>query len=568
MSVNWSILPNQNLQSIFQYFSVIEAKSLSLVCRNWRTEVDFYLKDKIWLCVDRVTDLEYLAKSVRRFESLKIPFLNPYCEYILKVIRTLNERKLRYVNAVKEAHVSYEDSKELLNLLKTVNRDGTLSTLHLNLDQPEFLDLPETNADLNDNFLRSVETLNIESVSENFHLISKYFRNLKTLEIKDVENELDLKLVKTLLNANLALQNFTIKGYTFDVNTFDLLRHHKHLKKVKVNIDGIEDIYLKNYTSHLDSLDFEVCKLLDDDFRIIRNIRELKELSMSFHHDLVSEHSIKELWRKKNLSSLTVDTKCWFSMDFKAPQLTSLVLNKMSIDNYFMEVLTKSTPNMKTFKLLDTVFFKMSFRVIQEMADNWKSLEHLDLDLLQNLQSMEEEKRLKYEPSMTPPFEKLQTLVMGCRVVTTPKEIFHNLKAPNLKELCLWFGLTMIEVEIELTTINNYILEITKNTPNIESLELRDIRSETVVQLCRELGKLKSLYLDVPSPLATVKDVLENSSSVNSLRINNCSEVTYFPDDFKNFLFERRIKLVHSIYDEWTAERRFYGDNVEIIFGE
>lgn len=25
---------------------------------------------------------------------------------------------------------------------------------------------------------------------------------------------------------------------------------------------------------------------------------------------------------------------------------------------------------------------------------------------------------------------------------------------------------------------------------------------------------------------------------------------------------------VRSIYDEWTAERRFYGDNIEIIFGE
>lgn len=550
MSSNWSFLPNQNLQSIFQYFPVIEAKSLSLVCKNWQTEIDFYLKDKIWLCVDRVTDLEYLAKSVRRFESLKIPFLNPYCEYILKIIQTLKERRLRYVNTIKEAHISYEDSKELIQLLKTVNRDGTLKTLHLNLDQPEFLDLPDTDKDLSDNFLQSVDTLKIESISENFHVICKYFRNLKTLEIKDGENELDLKLVKTLLNANHFLENFTIKGYTFDVNTFDLLRYHKHLKKVKVNIDGIEDIYLKNFTSNLDSLDFEVCKLLDDDFRIIRNIRELEDLSMSFHHDLVSEHSIKELWKKKNLKSLTVDTQCWFSIEFKAPHLTTLVLNKMSIDNHFMEVLTESTPNMRTFKLLDPAFFKISFRIIQEMADNWKFLEHLDLDLLQNLQSMEEEKRLKYDASKTPSFEKLHTLVLGCRVVTTPREIFQNLIAPNLKELCLWFGLTMMETELELTKINGYILEITKNTPNIESLELRDIRSETVIQLCRELGRLKTLYLDVPSPITTVRDVLENSTSVISLRLNNCSEVTYFPEDFKIFLFERKLKMGES-YGCW-----------------
>lgn len=543
MSVNWSVLPNHNLQSIFQYFSVIESKSLSLVCQNWRTEIDFYLKDKIWLCVDRVTDLESLARSVRRFESLKIPFLNPYCEYILKIIETLNARRLRYVKAVKEAQVSYEDSKELVQLLKTVNRDRTLKTLHLNLDQPEFLGLPDVDQDLSENFLQSVDTLKIETISENFHVISKYFRCLKTLEIKDGENELDLKLVKTLLNANPFLENFTIKGYTYDVSTFDILRDHKHLKKVKVNIDGIEDIYLKNYTSHLNSLDFEVCKLLDDDFRIIRNIRELKELSMSFHHDLVSDHSVKELWKKRNLKSLTVDTKCWFSTEFKAPHLTSLVLNKMSIDNHFMEVVTRSTPNIKIFKLLDPAFFKMSFRVIQEMADNWKFLEHLDLDLLQNLQGMDEEKHLKYEASETPPFEKLQILVIGCRIVTTPKEIFQNLKAPNLKELCLWFGLTMMEADVELTKINDYILEITKNTPNIESLELRDIRSETVVQLCKNLGKLKTLYLDVRSPLTTVRDVLENSSSVMSLRINNCSEVTYFPEDFKNFLNERKLKM-------------------------
>lgn len=545
MSPDWSVLPNQNLQAIFQYFSVVEAKSLSLVCRNWRTEIDFYLKDKIWFCVDRVTDLEFLARSVRRFESLKIPFLNPYCEYILKIIQTLNERKLRYVSAVKEAHVSYEDSKELVHLLKKVNRDSTLNTLHLNLDQPEFLDIPDESVDLNENVLQSVKTLKIESVSENFQVISKYFRNLKSLEIKDVENELNLDVVKSVLNVNPFLEEFTIIGYTYDVNTFDLLRYHRHLKKVRVSIEGIEDIFLKNYTSHLTSLNFKVCKLHDDDFRIIRNIRELKELNMSLHNELVSEHSIKELWKKKNLTKFTVDKKCWFSVEFKAPHLTSLCLVEMSIDNHFMEVLTLSTPNIKAFKLMDPVFFKISFRIIQEMADNWKFLEELDLDLLQNLQGLEEEKRLKYEPSLTPPFEKLHTLDLGCRVVTTPKEIFTHLRAPNLKELCLWFGKTMTDVNIELTKINNYVLEITKNAPNIKSLELRDIRSETIVQLCRELGRLKALYLDgAPThPFVIVRNVLENSSSIISLKIHNCSEVTVFPEEFQKLLFERKIKM-------------------------
>lgn len=524
---------------------MIEAKSLSLVCKNWCSEVDFFLKDKIWLCVDRVTNLEFLARSVRRFESLKIPFLNPYCEYILRIIQTLNERKLRYVNSVKEAHVSYEDSKELVQLLRTVNKDSSLQTLHLNLDQPEFLELPQTKVDLDDDFLQSVETLKIESVSENFHIISKYFKNLKALEVKDVENELDLDLIKKILNVNPFIEDFTIKGYTYDVNTFDLLRYHKHLKKVKVNIDGIEDLYLRNYTSSLESLHFEVCKLHDDDFRIIRNIKDLKDLNMSFHNDLVSESSITDLWKKTNLKTLTVDTKCWFSVKFKALHLTSLVLNKMSIDDHFMEVVTSSTPNIKTFKLLDPVFFKTSFRVIQDMADNWKQLEHLDLDLLQNLQNIKEQTRLKYDASETPAFENLQTLVMGCRVVTTPPEVFRYLKPPNLRELCLWFGKTMTSVEEEYTQINEYILELTRNTPNIESLEVRDVKSETIVQLCQSLGKLKTFYLDgsLAHPLDAVKDVLENSKSVISLKINNCSEMTVFPEEFQKYLFERKLRM-------------------------
>lgn len=545
MEADWACLPSQNLLQIFESCTPREVKHLALVCKNWCYEVHYYLKDKVWLCIDRIQH-ENLIGS-RRFESIRIPHLcGIYLDDSLSIIKCLRDRK----NKIREAHIVYEDYHDMVKVLSHIGSD--LHTLHLvALDFDWFYDQGLGNEILQN--LTSVQNLSIDGFSKHFEKLGGCFGNLKTLNLLGSSVKIPLETFKTFVKGNPFLEDLTVNNIFEDGVEADFLHSLSHLKKLKVNDSGFAKSFLKKGMDLEQLSMFEETLTNDDLFRIRRNFSKLKALritTIEMFHTLqrFTKDGLKTIWEMESLEKLSLDTfnfkpKVWNECCFGSvnENLTSLSFTNIMISDEFMIKCTDSTPNIEHFTA-NILNYEISFRFIQEMATNWVNLRKLNIFITHQIEFKKE--LLKYDPKQTPPFKKLESFTLHSDLVDLSLNFFKYFKMPNLKYLTMDLQFYMHAERNGTKERSNKIIPlIVKHSPLIEKLTIKygiHVSPKTISTICKNLTHLKEITLDKCAnlPLLTVQNILKYSKSIQLINMLYFKDIRLLRDcgKIQNFI--------------------------------
>lgn len=545
MESDWAGLPSENLLQIFESCTSREVKHLALVCKNWCYEAHYYLKDKVWLCIDRIQHANLLGS--RRFENIKIPHLcGIYLDDTLNIIKCLRDRK----NKIREAHIVYEDYHDMVKVLSHIGSD-----LHsLNLVALDFDWIYDQG--LGDVILQNltlVRNLSVNGFSKHFEKLSRCFGNLRTLHLDGSSSKISLETSKTLVKGNPLLEDLNLNNIFEDGVEADFLHSLSHLKKLKINDSGVAKSFLKK-GMNLEQLSmFEETLTNDDLFRIRRNFTKMKNLRITtiemFHTpQRFTKDGLKTIWEMESLEKLSLDTfnfkmKVWDECCFRSvnENLTSLSLTNIMLSDEFMIKCTDSTPNIEQFTA-NILNYEISFRFIQEMATNWVKLKKLNIFITHQIEFKKE--LLKYDPSQTPAFEKLVSFRLHSDLVDLSLNFFKYFKMPNLKYLTMDLQFYMHAERNGTKEKSNKIIPlIVKNSPLIEKLMIKygiHISPKTISTICKSLTHLKVITLDKCAnlPLLTVQNILKYSKSIQLINMLYFKDIRLLRDcgKIQNFI--------------------------------
>lgn len=561
MQQNWANLPSDALQQIFKSMPTSRVKFLPLVCKNWYFEADYYLKDKIWLYIERIDDIGVLKRSGRHFQNIRITRVsNTSSRHCLPILAQLKTRKTFYDNKIENVHLAFEKFHLLLKVLVAL---GPIKYLHL-INLSDFWKHEDIEDDQDLTALSSVNTLKIYNFyALNFKHILKHFQNLKSLYLNGVIFELDIEgpftarssVLKNLLMDNKHIEELYLNSY-YEYNTdyepMDFIKTLPKLRKFNTNIEGMIAPVLNN------NLDLEFLDIPSGDQRFHENMKvvsetfpHLQELHLDggcFSECLSEGKGLSDIWKLPklkhlNLQRFNVSNEFFFNSCFKFPNsnLTTLQFDNFEIDDDFMIMCTKSTPNIEAVKLSLSPYAK--FALFTKMAENWKHLKSIEVDLM--LKWFKIEKRSK--PAV---FTKLRTLIFNSNIFLLPANFFQYFKAPRLQNLSANFAIVNCGFEYHSYDL---IASLSKNSPEIKDVSCKmveDNLSVSVVKfMCKQFRSLESLTIDWAKnlPLELVGIIMDSAKNINKIRINFFNEIIEDHEEImeilRMFCEEKQLKI-------------------------
>lgn len=510
MESDWSNLPSQNLQEIFRYLENIELRPLTLVCKHWSSEVDFYARDKVWFCVDRLVyqeKLELLLESQRHFECIRIANIpNDRLEDILKVLMIISGRKLRFPNELIEVQVNYKDYNFLLPILCQIGE--SLKKLHLVAsDDNWYYGRMKDNVKFKK--LSSVEELRIDGFSNNIRHIAKKFSSLKILKLStnsESRKSETINILDTFLEGNPNLEEVHFKGLYQAEFPEDIFKNSPKLKALKALTASCGDVIMKSKLN-LEILHIGLGNVLESEV-IKAKYPSLKELKLE------TCSNIEPIWSMEHLRSLALRTVDLTNRPtlFPKTMLTTLELDKVR-DEPFIISCIRNTPN------VENCVIRGSFQVFQEIANHWKKL-----------------KSCKYLWKRTAvPFEFHSELQFRCLKSFSSNidlslesigRFFEVFQAPNIRSLSFNSDSFYLAKGARGEKWEEILPFISKNSTKIENLSLNfnlGFQIEDLRFVCKEMTNLKSLVLEhsVPGNEEGIPEALMLSKTLNSVQINS-----------------------------------------------
>lgn len=507
MDSNWSNLPSQNLQTIFKFLEAIDLRPVTLVCKHWNFEVDFYIKDKVWFCADRVIkeeNFDILVQSQRHFECIKIVNVpNSRLQDIIKVIFILGNRKLRYPNEINKAEIYYRDYNFLMPILCELGE--SLRNLHLVASDENWY-YGRMKEDSKFKQLLSIEVLKIDGFSNNIRHIANKFSKLKELQLStntDSRKSETINIVHTFLKGNPELEKLCLKNLCQTEVPLDIFQNSQKLKELKALTPSFSEAILKG-NLNLDALHIgSNNEIKSEDIR--KKFEHLRELHLDFCPN------IEPLWNLEQLSVLSLRTIDLTSKPalFPKDSLTTLELEKVR-DESFIKLCIQNSPN------VENCVIRGSFYVFQEIAKYWKKLRNFKY-----LWKRNEEIEFRTEANFVA-LEKFSSnidLSMDCI-----GEFFEHFKAPNLKTLSFNSEFFYLNKDARGEKWEEVLPLIIKNYTRIENFTLKfnlGFQIEDLRLVCSKLKYLKTLVLEhsVPEDLQAIPDALKLSKSLSFVQI-------------------------------------------------
>lgn len=506
MELDWSNLPSQNLQEIFKYLENIELRPLTLVCKHWSSEADFYARDKVWFRVDRLVyeeKFELLTKSQRHFECIKIENIpSNRLEDILKVLMILSGRKLRFPNELIEVQVHYKDYNFLLPILCQLGK--SLKKLHLIASYGHWF-YGRLKENVKFKKLASVEELIIDGFSNNIRHIARKFSSLKVLKLStysESPKSETINILDTFLKGNTNLEEVHFKGLCQAEFHEDIFLDLPKLKTLKALTAFCGDVIMKSKLN-LEVLHIGLGNVLETKV-ISANYPFLKELKLE------TCSNIGPIWNMEHLRSLALGTIDLTNKPtlFPKTMLTTLELDKVK-DEPFIISCIQNTPN------VEKCVIRGSFRVFQEIANHWKKLKCCKYFWKRTAVAYKLDSELQ--------FKSLESF--SSNIDLSMKSIsgfFKVFQAPKIRSLT--FNSDLLHTRSEKW--EEILLFISKNCPEIENLSLRfnlGFQIENLRFVCKEMKKLKSLVLEssVPEDEEGIPEALMLSKTLNFVLINS-----------------------------------------------
>lgn len=543
---DWAFLPSLNLQNIFSYFSFYEAQTLSLVCRNWSIEVDYYLKEKTVLNVNRIVnneDIQHLEISKRHFWNIKVPYTKSDIIPITDVLQALRNRKIKNGNKIQSAFIAFANIKNSTSILSALGED--IKSLHLSLDKRDEYEFSTPSKKKRETrrleHLKTIEHLVVEGFSDDLAVIASYFKNLKTLHLiasQSVTNMKQVSILETLIRNNPHLEELSLLHFVHTTGNMDFLKSMKNLKSFKCNSPNITFDKILENNNLLHTLEIENYQIRDVDVKTFAtNLQNLEKIHISFpyDHENISEIGLQKLWSLPKVKFLSLDSldfsneswmNCWFHRTNTT--ITTLILTGIRIDNAFMDMLIPAVPNIETFEA-NYLEFGISFKFVQQMAECWKKLNYLELYLPTFIKF--EESLLLCNLKETKEFENLKTLLIHSCL--SPTQFFDYLKAPKLRRITLDLRFYIKEILVEMNgkeNSNKIIPQIIQNCPRIEEFNLKYAPGFNVKTLETIVTKMNSLHtLNLVNcfslSLENVKVVLRNTKRIRRYKQSYFQEV-------------------------------------------
>lgn len=464
---NWTTLPSDIIQEILNNLDVCDVQCFTEACKKFYVEGDYFLKDKIWLCIDKIDSLKSVKLCKRRFEHLKA---NKISATDIRIVKALMKRDIKFGNRITTAFIRFDNLNRLISVidefgenLKTLTLHNQTSNMNKRKRSLKSEDNPETITSKN---LDKVEHLKMDSVNNNIIPISTSFKNLRNLELFSVTSD---RVVENLVMSNPFLERLSMKYITHFKKDSLMFENMRSLKSFFTH----DELFARAITKQnlpLESLDIscvlsdEICLNIRENFGNLRNLTIRASESSS-----ISERGLSNIWRIRELKSFKF--KGQFSSDvwlqsFKTKNISMnfLSLQGKGLAEEIILSCIKNLPNVQHFDAFDIM--APSFRFIQEIAENWKNLNSLGLSLVDE---MSFGRLLKYKPWKTPPFAKLENLRLRSNFEAPTHNFFKYFKAPNLKELT--FDLSAVADSEENAILNN-LRKLTKliyrNSPDVE----------------------------------------------------------------------------------------------------
>lgn len=514
--MSWSSLPSQNFQNILKNLLYSDVNNLLLVCRSWFIECDYFLKDKTVLLINRIPNPEEVSRSQRRFECVHVNNSN---ELSTEIINCLTRRDVKYATKIVKAYIKYASYEDLHSILNSIGKE--LRILHLKNNV-------KSSSDLRFPTLELVEELKIECLDQSIETIAPFFSNLKVLDIQADYKRVTQSLIKVFLERNQKLERFYCNEIWVTFEGEPIFQGNKQLRILKTDNSELSTVAFKS-SLPLEEFESDCGNFSDDDLRLLRqNFMHLETLFLFEDVREFTERGLSEIWtfpklKTLRLMSFRLSNVFWKNSLFKSqnPELTSLSLIYVHLNDELMAMCTKSTPNVKKFEANKWDF--TSFRSIQEMAENWKKLETLSCITLNDMSF--ECDRLKCPLVDTPVFENLKTFNLTSNFKQEILTLLKHLKAPNLKsgilEICFWNELQMFGEAVEL---------FSERFVQVEVLEIRDLSTleiKTMETVSRNLVNLRSLTLEGTTnlPVAVVGVILDSSRGVKNIKIIDFEEM-------------------------------------------
>lgn len=550
MTSSWSTIPEKNLHRIFSYCTYHELKNLSLVCKSWHAQLDLYVRDKIWLCADKIMlnsqPHEFLLTK-RTFEKLRISNyivpIEPYIKDTLNPVTQIRDTHMKF----KHLHIDIEDYRILPEILGSVGFNFT----HLTLNVKDEKSVDESLLRECKSFrkLTCVKHLKIIGFSPEFEKLFKHFKDLKSLEWESSQEmnpyrqvmysaipesmegaktgftALRKNLVRTLLEASPNIEELSLLNITKSFVDLDVLKTLKCLKKFRTNVPGLWKQILDN-KSPIEFLEIGGSHIRDRNLLLITtNFKQLKTLGIGFMDYAPSENVLKEIWTMPNLRYIHFDSLKVANSNFisNLPNITTLKLNGIELSVDFIAHCSKATPNV-TFAEMNSIQDGVNFRFFQEMAFNWKKLHTLNVRLQTKVKFTERDLRVPL--IATPSFENLRNLLLQTDFVTVPFQFFKSFKAPNLKRAT--FDLDAGRPKDEKS--NKIVPFILANSPYLEDLKFRsclNLNHDSIRVICKTLKNLKSLtFVECGSlRVGIVRDILKISKGIQYVNIYYVEEI-------------------------------------------
>lgn len=466
-SSNWKLLPSEVVQLILQYLDVDDAQNVLTTCKEWYSEADYYLKDKVWLCINKTDSLKDMKSCKRRFEHTKTNKVSPTD---LRLIKALTRRDVKYANKITTAFIRYDNLSRLVVTVEEIGNHLNSLTLHnqcsnFNKRKRSIADGKDVDNIGTKNFC-SVQELRIDCLNNSILPISKSFVNLKYLELFSVTSE---QALENFIMSNPCLEHLNMKYITFHNKESFMFQNLGNLRKFITHDENFALTIVKQKLS-LHTLDI-TCMFSDEICSNIRNnFIDIKELNVrATASSFYTEKGLNDILKISNLTSFSYKGRfcpeAW-TQSFKAPNtsITKLALEGRNLVEDIVIACIQNLPNITNFEVYD--ISAPSFRYIQEMAENFKQLEFLGVSLVEE---MSFGRLLKFKPWKTPAFEKLTELKLRSNFESPTDLFFKYFKAPALVDIS--FDLSACSDSNEVTFITNMrkvMKLILRNSPNAE----------------------------------------------------------------------------------------------------
>lgn len=381
----WELLPAKNLQHIFKNLHIIDVEKCLEVCRHWFNEANFYLKDKFWLSVEKVSSAQDFVASKRRFQFLLVIQDKESTSKLEMILDFLRHRKTE--DQILMTQIVYNDYRSLSRILQVLHEKHVKKLTLVNKTRKHHssrncqrLELKFQRLDYG--CLSSVENLTVVNCEKSLLNISRSFGNLKILKLNNCEfpgfeqgEYVSRDLLRNFINWN-PLKELYLEDASFILT--DDLGNESYFEVENLlsfeNVKNLQILHLRTLTSDRDievlSTHFEPKRTV-----VINNIPAL----------LLLPGCINRLMQIPNVickgyvdccSSEFFDYRIWWDSWTNSRNLNITKLGLCLVYEDCIRVFMKCFPNLKFFDCF-LICQDIQTTIFSEMSKKWPQLESL-----------------------------------------------------------------------------------------------------------------------------------------------------------------------------------------------